>query len=554
MTKSLTNPAEPFDTLARLAREHDERDRSLWQPTIWPAVSLTADHPLLELVRRGDVVVHDQLVASLRELADTRHPRRPPLSTAELDAAVDEFLAHVPPSHYGNWVYYPWLRRAVHVLPRDEFRELRTSRNRNKITADEQRQLQALDLAIVGLSVGRATALTLALEGLGDHFRLADFDELSLSNMNRLRSSVHEIGLNKSVMTARALFEIDPYLRVSLWPDGLDTDNLDAFLSEGRTVDLLFEECDDLEMKVRVREAARRLRIPVLMETSDRGMLDIERFDLEPEREFFHGLAGKLDADALRGLDTYAKVPTVAAILGLSTLSRRMAASLIDVDATIKTWPQLASAVALGGALNTDAARRLVLGELRESGRYYADLDELIRDGAAVDRKVDARESTPPTGDAPTPRPLPELVRSPGPVRPAELEALVAWATRAPSGGNSQPWRFQLGSDSVTCHVDPERAQTVLDDGLLAAHVACGAALEHLVIAAPSLGLRAEIDLPGDVGPSAPFAWRVRLTRAPEIRQATHARHRPADDHRGAGADAPERRPRVHRGILARRQ
>ena len=31
------------------------------------------------------------------------------------------------------------------------------------------------------------------------------------------------------------------------------------------------------------------------MDTSDRGMLDIERFDLEPERSIFHGLVEHLD-------------------------------------------------------------------------------------------------------------------------------------------------------------------------------------------------------------------------------------------------------------------
>ena len=59
-------------------------------------------------------------------------------------------------------------------------------------------------------------------------------------------------------------------------------------------------------MKFAVREHARARRLPVLMATSDRGMFDIERFDLEPDRPLFHGLAGEMtsgDLDALSGTD-----------------------------------------------------------------------------------------------------------------------------------------------------------------------------------------------------------------------------------------------------------
>ncbi|MCQ4207926.1 hypothetical protein M4J07_005947, partial [Streptomyces longispororuber] len=45
---------------------------------------------------------------------------------------------------------------------------------------------------------------------------------------------------------------------------------------------------------------------------------------------------------------------------------------------TMSSWPQLASGVMLGGALVTDAARRILLGAPVPSGRYYADLEELV--------------------------------------------------------------------------------------------------------------------------------------------------------------------------------
>lgn len=117
---------------------------------------------------------------------------------------------------------------------------------------------------------------------LGNRFRPADFDSLSLSNINRLRASVAEIGLPKVVIAARQMYEIDPYLDIAVWPDGLTEENVDAFLVGGGRTDLLVEECDDLYLKIHARERARALGTPVVMETNERGMLDVERFDREP--------------------------------------------------------------------------------------------------------------------------------------------------------------------------------------------------------------------------------------------------------------------------------
>ena len=59
---------------------------------------------------------------------------------------------------YGVWVHYPWSRRLVHLVREEEFIELRTSRNRYKITAEEQEALAVRAVGIVGLSVGQSAA------------------------------------------------------------------------------------------------------------------------------------------------------------------------------------------------------------------------------------------------------------------------------------------------------------------------------------------------------------------------------------------------------------
>ena len=123
-------------------------------------------------------------------------------------------------------------------------------------------------------------------------------------------------------------------------------------------LDLVIEECDSLDVKLLVREAARDRRIPVVMQTSDRGVLDVERFDLEPERPIFHGLLPGVHSSDLAGLSLEAKAPYVLRMMGAADVSSRGAASLLEVGRTITAWPQLASEVTLGGATAAAVVRR----------------------------------------------------------------------------------------------------------------------------------------------------------------------------------------------------
>jgi hypothetical protein len=401
----------------------------------------------------------------------------------------------------------------VHLLPPAEFDELRGDRNRYKQLPSERALLKSKTIAIAGLSVGQAAVLTLALEGIGGRFHLADFDALALSNLNRLRAGVHELSLNKAVITARALYELDPYVELRLFPEGVGEANLDQFLSGA---DLLIEECDDLYMKVRLRERARELRLPVLMDTSDGGLLDIERFDREPERPLLHGLLSGFSAAELKGLTTKEKLPFVLSGLGIDRMSPAMAASLCEVKESISTWPQLGSSVVLGGALVADAARRIFLGELGGSGRFYVDLDQLVRDGASAPIPAPEPLAVETVDEA---RRAPEPPRPPaahdGPPTPDEIRFLVAHAVMAPSGGNAQPWHFHWDGHALDCTLDAERAGTFLDVDGTASWIALGAATENLALASARLQRAIEVEpFPDAATPL--LACRMRFaSRAP---------------------------------------
>jgi hypothetical protein len=310
-------------------------------------------------------------------LVKALHPAKR-FTAAQLEEGVARHLGGVPAEAYGVWVYYPWADRVVHILDEKEFIELRTSRNLYKITREERDLLARKKIGVIGLSVGQSIAVTMAMERSFGEIRLADFDSLELTNMNRIRTGLHNLGVPKVVIAAREIVEMDPFLKVICYPEGITPDNLDDFLTGGGKLDILVDECDSVDVKIQCRIRARALRIPMLMETSDRGLVDVERFDLEPDRPLLHGLINGLAASDYGSLSDAEKIPIIGAMVGLSTLSDRMKASLQEVGKTIRTWPQLASAVALGGGIGADICRRIALGQYHESGRYYVDLEQII--------------------------------------------------------------------------------------------------------------------------------------------------------------------------------
>jgi len=72
----------------------------------------------------------------------------------------------------------------------------------------------------------------IAMEGLAGEIRLADFDTLELSNLNRIPASVLDLGVNKAVVAARRIAEIDPYLRVVVEPTGIRPGDWVSFLMD----------------------------------------------------------------------------------------------------------------------------------------------------------------------------------------------------------------------------------------------------------------------------------------------------------------------------------
>ena len=356
-------------------------------------LSVAADRAMLDglLNDRPGLVIHDHIIGQLTELVRSLNPSKRFTPPELLEAA----RAHVngsPLEEYGVWVYYPWNDRLVHILDESEFALVRTDRNRNKITREEQAVLSTKKVGVIGLSVGQSVSLTMALERSFGEIRLADFDTLELSNLNRIRSGVHELGVPKVINTAREIAELDPFLNVTIFPEGVTRDNVDTFLTDGGKLDVLVEECDSVDVKILARQRAKAFGIPVVMDTSDRGLIDVERFDLEPERPIMHGRMAHLDLSVTdKPMLPDQELEFILTMVGKETLSKKMLDSFPEIGKSLVTWPQLGAHVVLGGALAGDVCRNILLGQMSWSGRWQVDLDDLL---AIQGSKVLVRSAT----------------------------------------------------------------------------------------------------------------------------------------------------------------
>lgn len=282
-----------------------------------------------------------------------------------------KFLKEQP--DYGTAVYYPWRNEIYYVAEEREYVEIRTARNRNKITTEEQSVLHSKTIGIVGLSVGFSVFMAAVLERVASSIKIADFDELSLSNLNRLPFSSLEIGKKKTQLAYQWAMEIDPYLEIFIYDRGITLDNIDDFFVGQKPLDLVIDECDDGKIKLELRIKAKQNRLPLLMETSDRGLLDVENY--QNGYSLFHG---RINDEEISTLRESSSREIIMKFVDVSTASKRGRDSMMLIGKTLDTWPQLGSDVLHGGASVIIAARNILLGNPVESGRYFVDLQKKL--------------------------------------------------------------------------------------------------------------------------------------------------------------------------------
>ncbi len=385
------------------------------------------------------------------------------------------------------------------------------SRNIGWLTEWEQPALRGKSVAIAGMGgVGGVHLLTLVRLGIGA-FRLADFDTFDIVNFNRQAgATTSALGQPKLDVMAEMALAINPTLDITRFPDGVVADGIDAFL---HGADLFVDGFDFFALDIRRKVFARcaELGIPAVtaapigmgvgwLSFVPGGMTFEEYFRLEgqPKNE---QLLRFLMGVAPRGLHRAYLVDP----------------SRIDLEAG--KGPSTAAACQLcSGVIGTLAVKLLLgRGDVQPAPFHHH-----------FDAYANAyRRTRLPQGNAtPTQRlrlavarrhllkPVPKPPAPAAPAAPATpLEQILEAARWAPSGDNSQPWRFQrLDADAVRIHLTSETAVNPYDyrrgePSLLSG----GMLLESLRLAATRLGRRMAWCVHRDQDP-----WQIDVRFTPD--------------------------------------
>ncbi|MDP9046993.1 MAG: nitroreductase family protein, partial [Bacteroidota bacterium] len=144
---------------------------------------------------------------------------------------------------------------------------------------------------------------------------------------------------------------------------------------------------------------------------------------------------------------------------------------------------------------------RILLDQFRESGRYYIDLEDIIKDEISPPEKL--------TGAANPYQPI-EPVQIKNAIAlylnrstyhntgysigDSHLERIIDAAITAPSAGNNQPWKWVYNNGLLFLFHDKFKSWSWGDYYEMGSHMALGAALENVTIQAVALGIEAIIE------------------------------------------------------------
>lgn len=389
------------------------------------------------------------------------------------------------------------------------------SRNLGWVTEEEQSMLRDKRIAIAGMGgVGGSHLLTLARLGVG-RFHIADFDAFDIQNFNRQAGALlSTLGKPKVAVLAERAADINPQLDTRLFPTGVAVANLDEFL-EG--VDLYVDSLDFFAVAIRQR---------VFAACYERGIPAITAAPLGMGVAYLAFLPGAMSFEEYFRLDGQLEHEQLARFLvGLSPAMLQMR-YLVDpsrVDLPRHRGPSTVMACQLCAGVAATEALKILLGRgpvvsaprglhfdayrnrYVRTWRPGGNSNPLQRVILAVVRRRCAHA----IANAPSDKQQAPLTRA------LRVLDLARWA---PSGDNTQPWRFEvLTPDHFLVHGFDTRGECVYDLDGHASQIALGALLETIAIAASGERCKADFNLRQDAPAQRPTI-EVTLTESGGLR------------------------------------
>ncbi|MCG5497653.1 ThiF family adenylyltransferase [Ectothiorhodospira variabilis] len=367
------------------------------------------------------------------------------------------------------------------------------SRNLGWVTEGEQILLRNKRIAIAGMGgVGGTHLLTLTRLGVGA-FNLADLDTFEQPNFNRQAGAMlSTVERPKAEVLAEMARDINPSLDLTVFGEGIHADNLDAFLKD---VDLFVDGLDFFAPEIRARVFARchDLGIPAI--TAGPIGMGTAYLIFTPDGMSFE------DYFRMSGLPE--KYQYVNFLVGLtpSAPHRRYLVDPSRLSLGERRGPSTMMACQLcAGVTGTEALKILLQRGPVYPAPYYHLFDAYgmrYRRGRLfwgnrgplqslkcrlgyrqVDRML--AETPPPEADTTVPS--------------TPIHQIIDQARWAPSGDNTQPWRFEIHDEKhFTIHGHDTRDHVIYDLRGHASQIALGGLLETLEIAASAQGMACDI-------------------------------------------------------------
>jgi molybdopterin/thiamine biosynthesis adenylyltransferase len=367
----------------------------------------------------------------------------------------------------------------------EAFRDQAFARTVGVLTRDELARLGNSRVAIPGMGGGGGVHLiALVRAGVGK-FHIADMDRYEPVNINRQHGArVDTLGQPKVDVMRRDALAINPHLEIKTFPRGIGPDNLDEFLAG---VDVVVDGLDFFVWKTRraLFNRARALGIPVvtagpigfgvigLVFTPD-GMSFDDYFDIHDDTP---------DLEAI--LKFY--VGIVPAML------HRTYAMPRHIRLEDRAGPSISGGLMLLAGVGCTEALRVLLkrpglrpapaywqfdvyrqrfagGRLRWGNRGLLQRAKIWLLGRELRRR----------GERFRPRPAPPDWDGAGLLPDGVKNFLVAAGVQAPSGDNTQPWRFEWRGADLRVAVEPNRDLSFFNFRQRASLISLGSVVENI--------------------------------------------------------------------------
>ena len=211
-----------------------------------------------------------------------------------------------------------------------------------------------------------------------DAIKIVDFDNFTLKSQPPplWRESV---GQPKSVVTKSEMLRINPFAEVYTHST-TDPHEIRAWLDADPAPHVIVDEVDDLASKLMLRQYARARSLPLVMVTDvgDNIMVDVERYDREPQPEPFLGKVPEIEKVDFNHTSDFARLKIAVRILGLEGHTEEMLDSMAGIGRDLGGAPQLGATASAAGGIAALTIKKIRLGEDVHSGRYWFSTDRTL--------------------------------------------------------------------------------------------------------------------------------------------------------------------------------